>query len=76
MVSRRQRKAEKVEFGRGLREFKARNETGNFGESRVRWRGLCALKWGRTWACQGGCHKQNMILRRQIKREEVMVGPG
>ena len=46
MVSRRQRKREKLAVGPGSRECKAGHETNNCGELRVRWRGLCALGKG------------------------------
>ena len=43
MVSRRQRKREKVTAGPGSRECKAGYGTNNYGELRLRWRGLRAL---------------------------------
>ena len=46
MVSRRQKKREKVAVGPGPSECKTGRETDNCGELRVRWKGLCALKVG------------------------------
>ena len=56
MVSRRQRKREKVAVGQGLRECKAGYETKKCGELRVRWRELRALgeRGQNTSVCKSG----------------------
>ena len=78
MVSRRERKREKMAVGPGSIECKAGHETENCCELRVRWRGLWALKGGGKHGRVKVCYKQSTVFRsrRQRKREKVMVGPG
>ena len=51
MVPRRQRKRGKVTVGPGSKDYKAGHETYKYGELRVKWRGLCALKGGAEHEC-------------------------